>query len=518
MKRIILLLVTCFLFSIALPAQHVGFHKEYQVGCGGTIFTGIVEMDSFYMAQGISGDSADCFRARNTMFKIDYDGNILSYVTNPYQETFTPTLQLNSKGNFVTTAYYVDSIGMHGAILEFDSNGVLVDSIIIENASEIGAGIRADDWKIKKNQEKIVICVERDSIINDVYIRVINIDSNSAVKYSKIFSINNNLNDDFPCLQLKDNGVIIGYEQSNTQKVNNNYTIRAIIKQLDSLGNTLWHWQSEDSLQILGVDDMLVSKDKGIVAATGKAVVITATSRDDVYSEGYIFKLDSNQQWAWSRQMPSFYYGYYNRMNRILELADSSLMVFGSATDTLTINGTRITQIMGLIMHLSANGDSLWSRRYQIIGEAGGRHKVVDAKATRDGGYLIAGESFLYPRQPVQQFGWLLKVDANGCLHPNCATPVSLLPDAPERIALRLSPNPASHSLQVNLGIPTALLGKTMQFRIINTQGQVLQLLPARAYADFSYILNVQDLAAGVYFLEVMIEGQSIGAEQFVKL
>lgn len=84
--------------------------------------------------------------------------------------------------------------------------------------------------------------------------------------------------------------------------------------------------------------------------------------------------------------------------------------------------GTDLGEGSGWLFRISPEGELRWSRTYDITSpNFYGGGQLFDLAEAPDGGIAATGYFVTYDAQGVLQSNvWLLKVDANGCLTPNC--------------------------------------------------------------------------------------------------
>jgi hypothetical protein len=289
-----------------------------------------------------------------------------------------------------------------------------------------------------------------------------------------------------------------------------------MLEQLDSAGNTLWTWASPlFNKEVHGAKDIIPTKDGGwvIASALGWSRVTQQNSMKYFY-DPYLFKLDANRNIVWEKD---FHTGIQDisYFHKVIELEDSSLVAFG--TKGIEYPDTTNPQyyiLHGKIVKLTPNGNILWDREYQYLTTAFAEHEVHDAARTPDGGFLLCGEARGSGSGASQQ-GWLLKLDEHGCLVPGCHLVSGVLPpSATSSIELLLYPNPATQFL--NVFYQSSEEGQELSFSIINVQGQTVQQYQSAAISGKTYMLEVETLPKGIYFLEVLLDGKLVETKEFV--
>jgi len=181
------------------------------------------------------------------------------------------------------------------------------------------------------------------------------------------------------------------------------------------------------------------------------------------------------------------------------ENEDGSMIVCGTAMYYYAWN-------KGLLYKLSANGEVIWDRNYSHYDSVPGSNAQIfnAVQPTRDGGYILTGEAN-GPSPPNPQRLWLMKLDSMGCLVPGCNTVGVQEFESQLQSALRLSPNPASDQLHVELPLPDGyrLVG-AVQAVLLDAQGkEVLRNTIGNTGIGLNGNLDVSGLPSGMYFLHL---------------
>ncbi|BDS14957.1 T9SS type A sorting domain-containing protein [Aureispira anguillae] len=516
--KLIYILLGCF-FCYNSIGQITTFNKRMQLGDGNTILTSLEATDSCYYVIGFVRDTINS--GKTTLFlKTDTLGQIIfskilldSFYTN---ETWAPSLQTNYDGALILSAYrYDNQLKMMGGVLKYSTQGNLVWSSFYANPHSWNYSIRPDDVRATLDSNYIIVSsIHSSQGASDIGILKIDSDGNEELNITRgtIDYVEHT-----PCVYVdSDNSYIIGYQQDNLSGVNINYTVRSKLEKIDSLGNSVWVYQSPNTQQIHGVNDLIKSKDGGwvIASAWGGEVLNTNGISSRFIHDGYVYKLDSARNFLWGKRLRS---PIHDRaaFDKIIELEDSSLVAFGTISRVYPQPNPTHYIIHGRVVKLSPDGDSIWSREYEYLNTANSEHTIYDAERTPDGGFLICGEANIIGTG-VHQQGWLLKLDEEGCLVPGCHLVSGVLPtQRPAALNLLLYPNPTTDYLNVHYYNPSPQ--EDLSFRVLDVQGRLLKEYKTYDQSDKTYILPVYDLEAGVYILELRQEGVLIGSEEFLK-
>jgi hypothetical protein len=166
----------------------------------------------------------------------------------------------------------------------------------------------------------------------------------------------------------------------------------------------------------------------------------------------WIQKLDAqgDSLWSW-KSTTQVVDGIEDFINDIIELEDGSLVACGQERIINPIDSLLPYKGHGMLLKFSADGDSIWQHHYYHPEASNpyASHFLYRIQPTHDGGYVAAG--YFAEADTGTQDSWVIKVDSNGCLTPNCL--VTALPrvkreNHPE---IKVYPNPAHDALNVDL-------------------------------------------------------------------
>ena len=517
--RIIYILLITGVFILQLSAQTITFNQRKTFGCANALFTSIEATDSCYYLTGFVRDSQNC--QKSFLFvKMDTLGNVLhsNIISNPIgtYESWQPTLITNKEGNLVVVPYNIDTTGMSIGLWELDATGNLLKSNYYRNPYDTTRFIRGDGIVTTADSGYVITCtIDQPAQQPGGDVSILKVDRNGTIVWHvtrDLLSIDEHL----PCVFLEEDGsIVIGYLVENEESVPKNFTIKSILEKLDTLGNTIWRYESPSTEQVWGANDLLKTKDGGWVVSSGLGSErpINVVS-NQAFQEAYIYKLDSARNFLWGTKFHSDVLTDAN-FSKIIEEEDSSLIAFGTVVRLYPQPNPSHFIIHGRVVKLSPQGDSLWSREYEYLTTRDAQHYIYDAERTHDGGFLIAGECSGTGGGVFQQ-GWLLKLDGEGCLVPGCHLGLSVLPvGTTARVQVSLYPNPTSDYL--NIYYQNRNSKKDLTFSVVDALGRVLDTYTTADISDKTYIFPVQDLASGLYFLEVRQDGKLLETQQFVK-
>jgi hypothetical protein len=273
----------------------------------------------------------------------------------------------------------------------------------------------------------------------------------------------------------------------------------------DSEGNELWAqtYGNENSdfwgfCSVLENGDILLHGANSVPDSdNGKwlyAVRLNPENGDIIWEHRFISLRSSNLIW-----------------NKSIELPNGDIVLSGFV---LRANEEGLPREYYALGKLSAEGDSLWVRKYEWDDEneqASGHSS--DMTTTPDGGFILAGDA--WGSENYSQDVWVLKLDEFGCLIPGCQF-VNVEEQGIES-AIRIYPNPVGEVLSIEV---QSLRSGNAQLKITNMQGEVVKSLrPFLIDNQGSLTLSTDasNLAAGVYLVQLFIDGELKLTEKMVK-
>lgn len=251
---------------------------------------------------------------------------------------------------------------------------------------------------------------------------------------------------------------------------------------------------------------------------------------DSVYKINYIAKLDEQGNIEWQKD----WLQPWTKSGKIVELSDGNLMIFGLESFQPDINN----DLSGWLAKLDPQGKILWERKYirkiQITNSQPphGFCFFNDGKETLDKGFIMSGSVFqYYPDNDditfqAQRDAWLLKVDQNGCLEPDCSNEIVLSIDEVKEFNLSqvasippppffIYPQPSLSSIIYLELLYNFQLKPHTQIRMYDLQGRLVfqQIITERLTS-----LEVTALPKGVYYCELLSkDGKVLGRRKVIR-
>lgn len=263
---------------------------------------------------------------------------------------------------------------------------------------------------------------------------------------------------------------------------------------IDTLGNMTWEWEGEQTYA--GADTsstfmyLFPTSDGNWV---NESSISTVLAPDEQAFQGVIAKRDTNFNVIWQTTFGQPTSNLNNFVN-IAPCPDGGWVAVGqyvNAVEEDPLGGFRAA----MIAKVNIDGDSLWSRLDTLFD-----HTMIASRPYLSGVVVLpSGSIFACGRvdktfpSPSKSYGWLIKVDKDGCMEPGCNPMVNSTSLLPILEGFKVYPNPVVDQFTVT-GI-----GR-YNIDLINTNGQLLE-----RYEDQFELteMNISQYTSGVYFLRI---------------
>jgi hypothetical protein len=261
----------------------------------------------------------------------------------------------------------------------------------------------------------------------------------------------------------------------------------SFLMRTDANGNLLWTRYYGGTAGQNGA--VRVTADGGIVTWSNYRV----SGWPPNYSQVMLTKWNADGDIIWQKKS---HYGYYAGARDFEVLPDGSFIgvAFSAAAG-----------LNGMLCKFSPQGDSLWTRGYQV---ASGPHYLNDVTLTSDGGFVCTGEANRMMPQDAANFQqsqtiYVFKTDSLGCVVPGCHT-VGVQEYALDLNAyLRLAPNPVAAGQWLQLGFePPADFVVQGPLRVVLLDALGRQVQEERMSGS-TLSLSTATLTAGLYYLHL---------------
>lgn len=245
---------------------------------------------------------------------------------------------------------------------------------------------------------------------------------------------------------------------------------------VDSMGNQLWQhsWGDDYDDELRGFYEM----------PNGNLLVSGIISKDyfgGEVSNAYLAMLtpDGSQR-IWEKRL--FGIIEHNDLSTIFKNNDGTFHIWGYERTPYIIHP--------LLMHFSANFDSLDTKYYSYWNGPGAQNYIRDIVKMPDQGYVACGFGW---DNNNDQDGWLLRIDSSGCANVNC-TPLAIQEKTDDAINdVAIYPNPTTDKIYIKTNATEVI----KSISLLDIRGTVINAEIIGNEIDVSMLAN------GLYIIEI---------------
>lgn len=445
MKTFILILSLCL--SLIVNAQNVLFNKTYDF----TSFDGGVDListqDENYLVASFG----------NRLLKINPLGDTLWSIILQNQSIFSIAEQ--NDGTILATGSVVDSTFYSVGLSKLSSSGDSLWSRKYESRSGIAIKIHL------AASGNIFIVGYSAAVASDtsgVNARLMKIDSLGNLIIEKTVD-NNQQNDAFLnfCILPDESVMCVG----TTSGI-------GFLTYFDTIGDTVYTKLYPNFSEI---DDIIPLQDGNFI--------MVGSSIANPFNQALITKITPNGLIIWKK-----WYAKNNiifNFKRVAPIFTDLFLVGGNETDNSNPNNNS-----AVFMILDANGDSLWSEKYQYISGTT-RDEMRSMLVTPNQGFIFTGSSLVVPNKDL----WLTRIDSLDCLNflNGCQT-VQVEETKKKTNNFHFFPNPANNWLTItsikNIG--------EIKVEAIDLLGKII-LSENKLPHEETVKINVSSISKGIY-------------------
>lgn len=513
---------SCILFCISLQAQDLGMYhydinnKYYSYGSSIVYYNDSLVISNNFVSNSNQTDSLQqyLFRINNTNgletnYKI-YDTKYYPFATSTRQSMST-----DKKGNIYIAGYAeLVNDSLKAVVIRIKANGKIdwekqyntyqyasANSPMVLNDNEIVFDIDYSINKISYNLQEYVW-----------------IDSTGAVLKRKKVPIESDLRRiENPNSMLLADGGIITTAQAYTHPPGTPKPYHRLVR-LDKDGNIKWQIKfdriSDDNRPTL----VCPLQNGNFIAVSPYLDDVEYTTLDGkyVYEPTRLYLIDSTGKILKTNDISSVGAQLKYRPGNIFPLSNGDVCIIGDGFFNIDIPNNKVL-FAGFLARVSPDLEYKWKRFYFDSTAEANYSYLYDGTELPNGDLAMCGELF-----GKNHDLWVLKVDSNGCILPNCSvTDTSFIwtsvedHGTKENISnLRVYPNPANNALSIDINKGNKVLDKSMKVYISDKLGRVL-ISVKPCFEDHADV-DISGLSPGIYFASLRAGSYILGSAKFI--
>lgn len=481
-----------------------GFNEAYDLGALAAAFASMELSGDTLVVYGVAKEEGQT--AFGMLFaRFDTSGNILDARIDydsmgKHFTVVSPNgfIKLSNGSGYAGVGQFFNP--QNGYFARFDNSGELVNFVEYYEDSYTNHISRA----IIETNDGYLICGTEYSPSTDMEVFIQRIDMDGNIKWKRRYGTNNKLDLFGGILKLNDDEYVVGGSTITIPVVTplpqTKYTSK--IFTIDSLGNIKWQWESQPSLNEMGVGNIHKSEGNNWVYKSARGWYNSTYNEISVQPKFIIRDEDFNLI-----REDTFGVADYpvNGFAKLIQLNDGGWLLIGVKPVHYPIPPVPMwyNSFSGWMVRLDSQGDQLWSRVDTAFWsyETGSTNYYYDAVELPSGSLVVCGYSRTYEPVP-KDWGWLIKVSKDGCLDTLFCSPVSAsFPVMPDK-AVTLYPNPASSWVNIQ----SEGIDKWDRIEVFNVHGQLMHAMRNTTESR----IDISRLDDGVYFVRLTKAGQSV--------
>jgi hypothetical protein len=283
---------------------------------------------------------------------------------------------------------------------------------------------------------------------------------------------------------------------------------KTVLLEVDSNGHVAWDWYGSITSKETGVLSLVMSPDSNIICSTSRYFTNALNGKSAKLKFRCIQPETGNT--LWQTELPSFELSFSKSLISQIKASPD-----GSGFDAIGFHSQWYDGfvIQGILAHYDWNGNLMWQRydtvhvdTVLVVSE----NKLYNMAHLSSGAIIGVGE--IKRSDPYSHLeGWLIKWSANGCLEENDCATVS----TNENLSggsmsgwknWEIYPNPASDYTW--LYPPDNLIFRNGDLQISNASGQIVRNQSLEYDSARQYKVILGDLPQGLYFYQIVVDGE----------
>lgn len=486
------------MLSFYTKAQ-IGFIQHYDFGVPGSYFSSMVLDEDTLIITGLISPEQPPYTQGILFAKLDTLGNILSFITHfdsldrHYYANHTPSglIKLQDNSGYILTGGVSSG---NGIVMKLDNNGELIwVKEYFDNSSLI-------DFfsKIIEVEDGLLIGGRKQALNHEMNIFIKKLNYQGDELWQKLYGENNGREEHLGSfIKLGDNEFVIGANSgTNANLPWQQFLSKVEIFAIDSLGNEIWSWESDLSLEELWIRG-LNRDDNGNW--------IYATVLGEFEFDGFLKRQprlmirDSNFNVIEEKFLAPIAGNYGHVVENVIPLSGGEWLGVGSVADSVDVPIIAIGHLAAWTFKFNETGDTLWERRDLTFPDTlSATVQILHSAVELSSGSIVVAGNYEDAFQSTPDWGIILKMNKNGCMDTLFCSQITSLNDFFLEDEIKVFPNPTENEVSfVNQDDET---WDTIE--IFDFSGKMLKTVKNKN------IINLEKLASGIYLAKIWKSGK----------
>ena len=271
---------------------------------------------------------------------------------------------------------------------------------------------------------------------------------------------------------------------------------------VDDDGNVLDEWYSQQSLEELWCDDLHQDEKGNWIYTSGRGKF----EFDGFFQMQPKFIIRDSNFNLITEKVYNDTIGFDNKFIDMIPMSSGGWLAVGKTF----LNSTEPPH-RGWMVRLDEQGDTIWTRSDIAIENdtmTSRINELIAAVELPSGSIIAAGNCVTL--QPGKNWGWIIKVDKNGCIDTLLCHPTVNLKEHKPKEPIRVFPNPTSQNVTFSFSSSS-----NKQLIINDLSGRVIAEAMIPSYQN-QYVWSSENHPPGVYFYQVFSGREKIQSGKIV--
>lgn len=508
--------ITCLLFWLALNAGNLSsqssFINSYQYKTNhSTVFNGVINQSDTLIISGLSYECLDSFTCYQGFYisKVDTFGHIFmdTVILAPDDDVVAENVPIlcasHDQGYLLVGELYSRGNGFMVKLnsdfevefsREFIESFTGIRSIVNRGILYLKGHYYILSMKYHFNYQRVAHLIKIDSLGSVVWEKEFNRDGDASLTF-----------------KLSEDGDIMLLGQRSKLNAEDKVDIKQWCFFVDTAGNILHEYESEWMTDKLSGFFNIIELDEDYLISMSNYIYDPQISP---YPRNQIVLQKANKDFV-----PEWTINYgdtttINSIRNIIPVGDGDYI----ATGNLAMYPDRLenSAITTLTMKFNESGEILWERLDSILYEPmyGSRNTTAETIVLNSGSIITTGYTdVVVPNQGT--WGFLVKLDGNGCLLSDCPLQVGIDKVPLLTDILKIYPNPVDDELWIS--VENWIEHNEQSWFSISNELGISLMTSDLELIDGKAQIRLDTLPAGIYFVQIDIGG-SLYIRKFVKL
>lgn len=498
-------------FSLTVSVKAQTYNNSYLLNKPAAVFRGLLIVDDTLVAHGYVAESFPPYPVKYIVAKFDFQGNpVVGYsaMLDSFTDYWTQNHFIISSDNCFAFAG-TKNTGQGGLFFKITNRGAIVFAKQYTDSIALAYGYH---HIVELHDSSFILLGYSSANGLTVDLTITKTDPSGNELWRKRIGVSNLTEMPFGLFQLNNGNILIGAGKGEYDFYRVNYSNTYLIE-LDTAGNIISSWLDTTNRTYGPTAYLQQSNGDAIYSTMWLDTVISLGGAPQSYGNlvrGYIVREDSLHHKIWELKL-----GHRSSVPALFQmkkLSDGNYLAVGGTGDTTYSDGQPYKNT-GWLVKFSEDGNVIWQRRYfKTTDMPGQTNYLYDFVELSNGDIVACGERIdqfaNYPQQ-----GWLIRLDANGCLYNDSCGVLLEIEEPPAYAKIYCFPNPFNDNITISF---SETASSPAEIQVSDMAGRILTKVSIPPYQT-TFNIETEKFAKGIYVAALSKEGKIISIVKIVK-